>query len=106
MLTSSQVNKATEIAEAVAVANGEDRAVAGRGGLGKGKTANEFERLKGMYATTEEVKSGKVKLTTSGGCDPWLSSTVTTLEARDSMAEVRRILNALMLRNNNTKYRL
>jgi hypothetical protein len=88
VLTESQVSKAAEIAEAVALATGEDRALRARGGLGKGKTANEFERLKGMYATTEELKSGKVKLTSSGGYDPWASTTVTTLDARDSMAEV------------------
>lgn len=88
VLTESQVNKAAEIAEAVAEATGEDRALRARGGLGKGKTVNEFERLKGMYATTEELKSGQIKLTTAGGYDPWASTTVTTLDARDSMAEV------------------
>ncbi len=88
VLTESQVNKAAEIAEAVAEATGEDRALRARGGLGKGKTASEFERLKGMYATTEELKSGQIKLTTAGGYDPWASTTVTTLDARDSMAEV------------------
>ena len=88
VLTESQINKAAEIAEAVAEATGADRALRARGGLGKGKSASEFERLKGMYATTEELKSGRIKLTTSGGYDPWASTTVTTLDARDSMAEV------------------
>lgn len=88
VLTESQINKAAEIADAVAEATGEDRALRARGGLGKGKSASEFERLKGMYATTEELKSGRIKLTTSGGYDPWASTTVTTLDARDSMAEV------------------
>ena len=85
-LTEAQVNKAAEIAEAVAIATGADTG-RGRNGLGRGKTDEEFNRLRGMYATTDELKKSK-PAGGGGGYDPRSPDTVSTLDARDSMAEV------------------
>lgn len=89
-MAQAQINKEAELKEALGDQIRENETGRARGGLAKGKSDAEFQRLKGMYATTTELKTkfGAPKpASTPGSYDPWAADSVTTFEARDSMAE-------------------
>eukprot|EP01052_Picozoa_sp_SAG31_P037027 SAG31_NODE_4709_length_3018_cov_1.639603_1_plen_520_part_10 len=91
-MAQAQINKEAELKEALGEQIKENEIGRARAGLGKGKSDAEFQRLKGMYATTAELKktnnSKPVPPSIPGQYDPWAKDNVTTFEARDSMAEV------------------